>query len=142
MSRRIRRSMLTAVVFVVAGIGGVIGNHVTKAIQPVAIAFVALLVVGGAAAFWVDRLTDSTDHQPGETSSYPPDTSDRRHISGNESTGFTVISPKAGRDINIARTINIDRRKASSFAVDSPTESNLYPPGQPDKVINGETVEP
>ena len=54
MSRRLRRSLLTACVFALAGIGGAVGSHVTGRVDSAAVAFVVLLMVGGAAAAYLD----------------------------------------------------------------------------------------
>jgi hypothetical protein len=57
MSRRLRRSMLASAVFILAGVGGAVGNHITDKITPAAIAFVALLILGGLVALAFDHLT-------------------------------------------------------------------------------------
>ena len=57
MTRRLRRSILASAVFILAGIGGAVGGHVTSKFTPAALAFVVLLILGGISALMLDRLT-------------------------------------------------------------------------------------
>lgn len=57
LKRRLRRGLLASAVFVLAGVGGAVGSHVTGKFTPAAVAFVVLLILGGLAALVLDRLS-------------------------------------------------------------------------------------
>ena len=59
MSRGLRRGVLASFVFIIAGIGGAVGNHVTGKITPTAVVFVILLIIGALAAVLLDRVASS-----------------------------------------------------------------------------------
>lgn len=66
MSVRLRRSVLAAGVFILAGVGGTVGGHATGKLTPATVTFAILLAVGGLAALMLDRLSgkDETERPP------------------------------------------------------------------------------
>lgn len=65
----LRRSMLASAVFLLAGLGGAVGGHVTDKVTPAAVAFVALLILGALVALVLDHLTGERE------TAEPPDRS-------------------------------------------------------------------
>jgi hypothetical protein len=57
MGRRWRRSVLASTAFILAGIGGAVGGHITDKFSLAAVVFVVLLLLGGFVALMLDRLS-------------------------------------------------------------------------------------
>jgi RIP homotypic interaction motif len=57
MSTTTRRGLLTAAVFVLAAIGGAIGNQLSQRLDAAAVSFAVVLVLGAAAAIGLDRVS-------------------------------------------------------------------------------------
>jgi hypothetical protein len=55
MGTGMRRSVLTASVFVLAAAGGAVGNQLSHRLDTAAVSFGVLVVLGTAAAVWLDR---------------------------------------------------------------------------------------
>jgi hypothetical protein len=68
MKRRTRRGLLASAVFILAGIGGAVGGHVTDKLTPAAVWFAVLLALGGFVALILDRASDRK-----ETTNTPDD---------------------------------------------------------------------
>lgn len=68
MKRSTRRSLLASAVFILAGIGGAVGGHVTDALTPAVVTFSAILLLGALAALVLDHLNEAkeTDEVPGD----------------------------------------------------------------------------
>jgi hypothetical protein len=78
MRRRLRRSILAAAVFILAGIGGVVGGHVTDKFTPAAVAFVVLLILGALGALVLDHLSGGTETAETPGASVTPSVDARR----------------------------------------------------------------
>lgn len=60
MSKGTRRGLASALTFVIAAVGGVIGNRITDAITPALIVFAILIVLGAIPSYLIGRGDDSS----------------------------------------------------------------------------------